>query len=83
MTEPELLFHGGDLRLALEATREKMLAEVAAAAEDYLLNVDIDEWVAHLEGSYRVECPRLRAREMDVEDLGENQVDVSHQWRPA
>jgi hypothetical protein len=79
MTEPELLFHGGDLRLALEATREKMLAEVAAAAEDYLLNVDIDEWVAHLEGSYRVECPRLREGEMEVEDLGETQVDVSHQ----
>jgi hypothetical protein len=35
MTEPELLFYGGDLRLALEAHREKMLTEIDDAAEGH------------------------------------------------
>ena len=56
-----------------------MIAEIDAASEDYLMNTDIDEWVAYLVGQYEVESPTLEPDEMEVEDLGETDVDVSHQ----
>ena len=40
-----------------------MIAEIDAASEDYLMNTDIDEWVAYLVGQYEVEVqPSNRTR---------------------
>lgn len=77
--DPQLLFHDGDLRSSLEAHRRKMMAEIQGASEEYLLNTDIDEWVGYLAEEYAVECPELSADEMEVEDQGEVDVDVSHE----
>lgn len=55
------------------------MTEIQGASEEYLLNTDIDEWVAYLAEEYAVECPELSADEMEVEDQGEVDVDVSHE----
>jgi hypothetical protein len=77
---PGLLFNDGELDYALDDNRERMLAEVREASEEYLLNVDIDEWVAHLVDQYRVESPTLHPGQWEIEDEGEAQVDVSHEY---
>lgn len=74
-----LLFCDGELRPSLEAHRQKMLAEIEGASEEYLLNTDIDEWVNYLEEKFSVESPTLSVDEMEVEDKGEIDVDVSHE----
>ena len=61
-----------------------MMEEIQAASEDYLLNTDLDEWINYLAGEYAVECPALLPDEMEIEDLGEVDVDVSHEhWSRA
>ena len=78
--ELTLFFNDGDLGATLDAYREKMRQEVDAASEDYLLNTDIDEWVDYLVSEYSIEVPVLDRDGMEVEDQGETNVDVSHQY---
>jgi hypothetical protein len=76
-----LLFAEGDLGATLEAYRAKMHDEVEGASEGYLLNTDIDHWVAYLADEYAIETPVLHAEQMDLEDQGQVEVDVSHEWQ--
>jgi hypothetical protein len=78
--EEEALFSSGELRSSLEEERRKLKAEIDGASENYLLNTDIDDWVAHLVDEYTVDVPVIRADEMVVEDEGEIQTDVSHEY---
>ncbi len=73
------LFSGGELRLHLADLRKRLVAEVQAADEDYLLNTDEEEWAAYLAEKYSVEVPELRPDEKWAEDHGEQQVDVSQE----
>jgi hypothetical protein len=43
---PDLPFSSGDLREHLDNQREQMKAEIWSADERYLLNTDIEEWIA-------------------------------------
>jgi hypothetical protein len=55
-----------------------MQQEIQSAAEDYLLTVEIDDWVAHRVEKHRIEPLAVRRDEMFFEDLGEAQVDVRY-----
>jgi hypothetical protein len=72
------LFSAGDLREALEAAKTRLREEVLNAPEDYLLNVDLDEWVRQLAETHSIEPLVLKRDEMYFEDLGEVQVDVRY-----
>ena len=72
------LFSAGELRKALEAAKTRLREEVLNAPEDYLLDVDLDEWVQHLAANHLIEPLVLRREEMYFEDLGEVQVDVRY-----
>lgn len=73
------LFSGGELRLHLADLRKRLVAEVQAADEDYLLNADKEQWAAYLAKKYSVDVPELRPVEKWAEDHGEQPVDVSHE----
>lgn len=77
--EPELLFQEGDLRGTLENMRDRMIGEIKGADEEYLLNTDLEQWVAYLVAEYEVDLPVLHADRMEIEDHGPTDVDVSHQ----
>jgi hypothetical protein len=74
----DLLFSSGDLAASLEANQAQMQDEIRKAAEDYLLNVAIDEWTAHLADKYRIDPIVLRRDDQYAEDLGESSVDVRY-----
>lgn len=72
------LFCDGELDASLAQIRQDMLAAIAKESEEYLLNADEDQWADHLADEYAVACPDLHADAMEIEDLGEAQIDVSH-----
>jgi hypothetical protein len=74
----DYLFNSGELDGALEGAKHELQREISKAPEDYLLNVDLDEWVAHLVEKHRVEPVVLQRDGMYLEDLGEIQVDVRY-----
>ena len=71
------LFAGGELHLWLETAKESLDNEIRKAPEDYLVGVDLEEWVAHLAATHHVEPLVLLRGDYYLEDLGEAQVDVS------
>jgi hypothetical protein len=72
-----LLFAKGMLPQALEGRRYALGAEVEAASEDRVVQVDEAAWAAALVERYRVEPPFLRPDEITMEDPEAVQVDVS------
>ena len=80
-TTAQLLFSGGDLRASLDHQRTKLKEEIWQAKESYLLNTDIEEWVAYLVGEHRADIPVLDREGKYVEDLGEQQIDVRYDGR--
>jgi hypothetical protein len=73
------LFAKGELSAALDGQRRQLKEEVDGTPEDYLLNVDIEEWVGYLTDKYGVDVPVLHPDQVDAEDEGEQPVDVSHE----
>ncbi len=76
----DFLFNRGELRDALEGAKRALQEEILSATEDYLLNVDLDEWATYLVGKHSVEPLALRRADMYFEDLGETRVDVRSQY---
>ncbi len=72
-------FSHGELSQSLDEQRRRLKASADNATEDYLLNIDIEEWVAHLASEYAVDVPELYPDQMVLNDEGETQVDVSHE----
>ena len=75
------LFNEGELRAALDGAKSRMLKEILDAPEEYLLNVDLDEWVNHLVAKHAIEPLALKRDEMVLEDLGEAQFDARYDHR--
>src|SRR4051794_13440179 len=74
----DFLFSESTLDDALENAKRRMQKEILDAPEEYLLNVDLDEWVGHLVLKYQSEPIGLKRDEMFFEDLGESHVDVRY-----
>jgi hypothetical protein len=75
----DLLFNDGDLDASLQHQRQQMAVAISKESEAYMLNIDEPAWANHLASEYAVDSPELQVEAMEVEDLGEAQVDVSHQ----
>jgi len=66
-------------------------AQVLATSEKTLLGQDADAWATQLIDALPVELVVIRSDEVELEDLGECQVDVRHDqrrvivdaWRPV
>ena len=74
----ELMFNGGDLRLALENQVTLMRAAVEAEPEENLKQADADEWAAALAHHFAVGCPELAVDDIWMEPVKDVTVDVSH-----
>jgi hypothetical protein len=72
----DYLFGEGDLRNALESHAGALDAEIARAAEEHLMQVDEDEWVAALVERYHVEAPELQRDQWWMDPPEEVKVDV-------
>ncbi len=79
----EQMFNDGDLRLALEAQTQKMVAAVDAESEEVLAQADIDEWSAALAHHFAVACPDLTTDAVWMEPPTDVDVDVSRDWGRA
>jgi hypothetical protein len=73
----EVLFNGGELRLALDAQANKMRDAIEAEPEESLKQVDVDEWTAALAHHFAVACPELQTDDVWREPVKDVKVDVS------
>ena len=74
--ETQMLFCQAGLSDWLASLQRDCKAEVESASEDTLLAADADAWADQLAAAFAVEPLVVRREEMDIEDLGECQVDV-------
>src|SRR6266566_859815 len=74
MDKPERLFAKGDLRLALEATVQKLHADLLAWNPDELLTLPLADVVEYLVKTYSVACPKLRRDEVHLLPVTEQTV---------
>jgi hypothetical protein len=74
--EAQMLFCQANLSDWLASLQRDCKAEVESASEDTLLGADADAWADQLAAAFAVEPLVVRGEEMDIEDLGECQVDV-------
>jgi hypothetical protein len=74
MDKPERLFAKGDLRLALEATVQKLHADLLAWNPDELLTLPLADVVEYLVKTYSVACPKLRRDEAHLLPVTEQTV---------
>jgi hypothetical protein len=72
-----LMFNGGQLRLALDEQAKKMAAAVEAEPEESLAQAEADEWAASLAHHFAVACPELKTGEVWREPVREIGIDVS------
>ena len=79
----ELMFNDGDLRLALEAQTQRMVAAVETVSEEVLKQADIDEWAAALAHHFAVACPEVATDAVWMEPPVDVDVDVSRDWSRA
>lgn len=75
--DPKLLFQSGDLAGLFADRLNEVRAEVDAAKEDQLLQVDEQAWAASLAERYRLQAPVLRSDNWSMDESEEVQVDVS------
>jgi hypothetical protein len=78
MDSDDFLFSTAELASALENNKARMRQEILETPEDYLLNVDLEEWISHLVAKHSITPLMLRRNEMAAEDLGETRVDVRY-----
>ena len=73
----DLLFNGGELRLALEAQAKKMAEAVEAEPEESLKQADAEEWAEALAHHFAIACPELQTDDIWREPVNDVKVDVS------
>lgn len=76
---PDMLFHSGELRLALDEQARRLVNDVAAVPEDHALHADEEAWAAALVERWSVAAPELLVDQMWQDPVKEVQVDVSHE----
>ena len=72
-----MLFHNGDLRMALEEHGKGIVREVEAVPEDHVLHADEIEWAKALAERHAVDGPVLNVDEIWMDEPAAAQVDVS------
>jgi hypothetical protein len=81
--ETQTLFCQADLSEWLASLQRDCKAQVESASEDTLLGADADAWADQLAERFAVEPLVIRHHEVELEDLGECQVDVRHDQNRA
>jgi hypothetical protein len=81
--DTQTLFCQADLSDWLAALQRDCKAQVDGASEATLLGADADAWAEQLAEASAVEPVVVRHDEVDIEDLGECQVDVRHDHNRA
>lgn len=81
--ETQTLFCQADLSDWLASLQRDCKSQVESAREDTLLGADADAWAEQLAGHFAVEPLFIRRDEVELEDLGECQVDVRHDGNRA
>lgn len=77
--ETQTLFAQADLGDWLSKRCQDCKDEVLATSEQTLLQADADDWAARLAQEFSVESVVVHADRVEADDLGEIQVDVSHE----
>jgi hypothetical protein len=77
--ETQTLFAQADLGDWLSKRCQDCKDEVLATSEQTLLHADAGDWAARLAQEFSVESVVVHADRMEADDLGEIQVDVSHE----
>jgi hypothetical protein len=70
------LFQSQDLSSVLAFEEQQMLREIESASEERALNADESEWVAYVVSHAKVEPIKLHGDRWELEDLGDQRVDV-------
>jgi hypothetical protein len=65
------LFHEGELRAVLEAQKQELKSEVESQSENYLLNVNEPQLIAHFVAKYRIEPVVLHEDKIYADDTEE------------
>ena len=81
--ETQTLFCQADLSDWLASLQRDCKAQVEGATEDTLLGADADGWADQLAERFAVQPLVIRHDEVELEDLGECQVDVRHDGNRA
>ncbi|ADB53596.1 conserved hypothetical protein [Conexibacter woesei DSM 14684] len=78
-----MLFTQADLADWLASLQSNCQAKISDASEDELLGADVDAWVAQVAEAFTVEPVVIRRDEVELEDVGESQVDVRYDQNRA
>lgn len=74
------LFCGGYLRDYIDSLFKKIEEKIYSYGEDYILNVNEDDFVAYIKSIFTVECPKLKIEEAGIEK-DEKEIEIDPPFR--
>lgn len=74
------LFCGGYLSAYIDSLLKKIEEKIYSYGEDYILNVNEDDFVAYIKSIFTVECPKLKTEEAGIEK-DEKEIEIDPPFR--
>src|SRR5260221_12419225 len=65
------MFHGDQVRDFLEHNTQLIQYEIGEAAEDYILNVNEEEYISYLEQKLTIDTPHIDFEQMSVDSYND------------
>lgn len=74
----DYLFYSGELRDFFETKYSYIERKINSEKKEYILNVDEEEYISHIEEIYKLEYPVLLLEDIYIDEPSEIDIDVSH-----